>query len=57
MIETLKRLEMSSKALRAKVQFIHLNHSNPVCQNDHPAYLQVQASGCQLAADGDRFDL
>ena len=56
MSETLKRLETSSKALRAKVHFIHLNHSNPVCQTDHPAYLQMRASGCQLAADGDRFD-
>ena len=55
--ETLKRLEMSSEELRAKVHFIHLNHSNPVCQSDHPAYLRVQASGCQLAADGDRFEL
>ena len=57
MSETLKRLEMSSKALRAKVHFIHLNHSNPVCQIDQAAYLQMQASGCQLAAEGDRFDL
>jgi pyrroloquinoline quinone biosynthesis protein B len=57
MQETLQRLEATDPALRSKVHFIHLNHSNPVCDPANAAYQTLAESGCLLAERGDRLTL
>jgi pyrroloquinoline quinone biosynthesis protein B len=42
---------------RAKVHFIHFNHSNPVRFMDSPQRAQVEAGGFQIADEGDRHCL
>jgi pyrroloquinoline quinone biosynthesis protein B len=55
--ETLQRLEATDPGLRSKVHFIHLNHSNPVCDPASAAYQTLAESGCSLAQRGDRLSL
>ena len=42
---------------RAKVHFIHLNHSNPAHDKKSDAYAQVKADGFNIAQEGDIFCL
>ena len=55
--ESIKRLEPLSKADRAKVHFIHLNHTNPLLQADGPAVGEVHALGYEVARQGATFGL
>lgn len=42
---------------RAKVRFIHLNHSNPALWPDSRAHAQVTAAGSKIAEEGERVEL
>ena len=44
-------------AERAKVHFIHLNHTNPALVPGSDAQRQVEAAGMHLAEQGERFPL
>lgn len=56
-VETLKRLETLSTADRAKVYFIHLNHTNPALIDDSEARRRIEREGCRVAQVGQRFAL
>ncbi|MGB1076654.1 MAG: MBL fold metallo-hydrolase [Flavobacteriales bacterium] len=48
-LELLKNLPASEKA---KVHFIHLNHTNPLWQHDGPAHERVVRAGFRVAVEG-----
>lgn len=56
-VESLSRLGALPKAERAKVNFIHLNHSNPLLDAGSDATDHVRESGFEVASQGDRFGL
>ena len=47
--ESLERFATLDSTERQKVQFIHLNHSNPLLHADSEAQATVQNAGCRLA--------
>jgi pyrroloquinoline quinone biosynthesis protein B len=55
--ESLKRFERLPRAERAKVRFIHLNHTNPVLQADSAARRRIEQAGFRVAAIGERVGL
>jgi pyrroloquinoline quinone biosynthesis protein B len=55
-VETLGRLAHHPE-LRAKVRFVHLNHTNPLLQPGHEAHEAVQATGARVAVEGERLGL
>ena len=55
--ETISLLKGMAKEQRAKVHFIHLNHSNPVLQGNKTALKKLKTSGTRVAETGMRFDL
>jgi len=55
--ETMKRLAPLSMGERAKVRFIHLNHTNPLLQPESPARDDVLKNGFRIAAVGERLPL
>jgi pyrroloquinoline quinone biosynthesis protein B len=54
---TLERLRSLPATERAKVRFIHLNHTNPVLREDSDARRAVEAAGFRVAAEGERIEL
>jgi pyrroloquinoline quinone biosynthesis protein B len=42
---------------RAKVRFIHLNHTNPALLPGSPAERSIRAAGCSVAREGERIGL
>ena len=56
-VESLTRLGPLPAAERAKVHFLHLNHSNPLLDTTSDAYDHVTEAGFGIAAEGDRFEL
>lgn len=56
-VETLARLEAAPAALRAKVVFTHLNHSNPLADPRSPQAEAVRRAGCSVAREGQRIEL
>lgn len=56
-VETMKALGSLSPKERAKVHFIHLNHTNPLLQQGSSARRQVDRLGFQLARTGQRLPL
>jgi pyrroloquinoline quinone biosynthesis protein B len=42
---------------RAKVRFVHLNHTNPALDPASPEAARVRAAGMAVATEGERFDL
>ena len=56
MDETLRLMRSWTPALRRKIHFTHLNHSNPVCDPDSAERRALETSGAQLATLGDRFE-
>ena len=57
MVETMDRLAGLGEAERAKIHFIHLNHSNPVLDPSSAASLDVARRGFFVAQRGDVFPL
>lgn len=55
--ESLERFATLSEAERAKVWFIHLNHSNPLGDPGGEARGAVRAAGCDVARQGQVFGL
>lgn len=55
--ESLTRLGALPKEDRAKIYFIHFNHTNPVLQVDSEASKRVEAKGMHIARTGDRFSM
>ena len=42
---------------RAKVRFIHLNHTNPALRRDSPARREIETKGFKVAEEGERVGL
>ncbi len=42
---------------RAKVHFIHINHTDPVLDSGSAARSRVEREGCRLAKEGQRTGL
>lgn len=55
--ESLSRFAKLSESDRAKVRFIHLNHTNPALRADSPATRTIRSSGSDVAAQGERQEL
>jgi len=56
-VETMGRLAELPDSERAKVRFIHLNHTNPALLPDSEARHQVLSRGFRLAEQGEVVDL
>lgn len=55
--ESMAKFSDLSPTDRAKVYFIHFNHTNPVLRAKSKASRKVRAQGMHIARTGDRFDL
>ena len=55
--ETMRRLKDQPDAVRAKVRFIHLNHTNPAHNPKSSATQQIRATGMRVAEQGERVNL
>jgi pyrroloquinoline quinone biosynthesis protein B len=55
--ETMARLAPLDAAQRAKVRFIHLNHTNPALQPQSDARDTIEARGFHVADEGERLSL
>ena len=56
-VETMTLLEALPSAERNKVWFIHLNHTNPLLDNDSDESRLVRSKGFNIATEGIRLDL
>jgi len=54
---TMQKLAHMPAEQRAKIHFIHLNHSNPAHDKTSEAYAQVKENGFHIAQKGERFCL
>ena len=54
---TMEKLAHIPANERAKIHFIHLNHSNPAHDKNSEAFSEVQSKGFNIAQEGDRFCL
>jgi pyrroloquinoline quinone biosynthesis protein B len=55
--ETIARLATAPADLRAKVHFVHLNHTNPALDPESAASAAIRAAGMSVAREGERFEL
>lgn len=55
--ESLARFESLTPAERARVRFIHLNHTNAALDPGSEAAKRVRAAGCAIAREGEVFGL
>jgi pyrroloquinoline quinone biosynthesis protein B len=55
--ESMARFASLPAEERAKVRFIHLNHTNPALQPDSPARRRIEAAGFRVAEQGERAGL
>ncbi len=56
-VETMALMRDLPASEKAKVHFIHLNHTNPLWNPDSEAYKQVLESGYNIAREDQLFDL
>lgn len=56
-VETMQRLATLAAAERAKVRFIHLNHTNPAARDGSPAARAIRQAGFRVARQGERVQL
>ena len=56
-IESMALFSELSTMDKAKVWFIHLNHSNPLLNSESEAYRRVVTEGYNIAQEGDRLTL
>jgi pyrroloquinoline quinone biosynthesis protein B len=56
-VETNELLKALSLEEKEKVQFIHLNHTNPLLNQDSKEYQEVMLSGYRVARRGDLITL
>ncbi len=57
MEESMALFKTLSTADKAKVQFIHFNHTNPVLQKESPARNTVIANGFKIAQEGEWVEM
>lgn len=57
MVESLTRFQSLPADLRARVRFIHLNHTNPALRERSPERRRIEAAGLRVAREGERFGL
>jgi pyrroloquinoline quinone biosynthesis protein B len=55
--ESMQRFACLPPAERAKIRFIHLNHTNPALQVDSPAHREIERAGFRVAEIGERVGL
>jgi pyrroloquinoline quinone biosynthesis protein B len=55
--ESMQRFAALAPAERAKIRFIHLNHTNPALQADSPARREIERAGFHVAEVGERVGL
>ncbi len=55
--ECIERFAPLPAAQRAKIRFIHLNHTNPALELGGEARRRVEAAGMRVAEEGEREDL
>jgi len=55
--ESMKRFEALPRSDRAKIRFIHLNHTNPALRPDSAAHRQIERAGFRVAEIGERVGL
>jgi pyrroloquinoline quinone biosynthesis protein B len=55
--ESMQRFASLPARERAKIRFIHLNHTNPALDPDTEARRAIEAAGFRVADEGERFDL
>jgi pyrroloquinoline quinone biosynthesis protein B len=55
--DSLRRFAALPPAERAKIRFLHLNHTNPVLDPDGEARRRVEAAGLRIAEEGERVEL
>ena len=56
-IESMEILNSLSAEEKAKVHFIHMNHTNPLLEPTSPQTKTVQEAGFKIARLGHKFDL
>ena len=56
-LESMELFSELSAEDRAKVWFIHLNHTNPLLNNDSKAYERVIEAGYNVAREGEKLGL
>lgn len=56
-VESIRRFSALPAAERAKVRFIHLNHTNPALRAKSAAVQEIIKSGFHVAQEGERFEL
>jgi pyrroloquinoline quinone biosynthesis protein B len=56
-VESIARFSKLSPAQRAKVRFLHLNHSNPLLDSRSAASQQVQQAGMAVARQLEQVEL
>lgn len=54
---TIERLKGLPAKERAKVRFIHLNHTNPALEDDSAARREIEAAGMGVAVEGEIVEL
>ncbi len=54
---TMEMLKTLDTASRAKIRFIHLNHTNPALDPNTNAYEDIEKAGYKLAREGERICL
>jgi pyrroloquinoline quinone biosynthesis protein B len=56
-VETVERLRELPAPVRSRVRFIHLNHTNPLLDEDGPQREAVERAGLGVAGEGERVEL
>ena len=56
-IESMELFKELSATEKAKIHFIHMNHTNPLLNPNSPESKKVEALGFNIARTGDRFTL
>ncbi len=57
MVVTMERLKGLSRELRARVRFLHFNHTNPVLHDGTSAQTDVHERGFRLAVEGEEMGI
>ncbi|MDP7015205.1 MAG: MBL fold metallo-hydrolase [Pirellulaceae bacterium] len=56
-VESIERFRTLPEATRAKIRFIHLNHTNPALRDDSQATARIRRAGHRVAKQGERVEL
>ena len=57
LVESMAVLDGLGAKDKAKVHFIHFNHTNPVLQKESEARIEVKKRGFHIAEEGEIFEL